>query len=202
MSAPENTHLSQSAIVGSLSNQIVALQDENKRLRAALADCGTAVGGIVAPQCSLDFLECVSQEVRLVTERLRRERADALLATERAREERNRVGLDVRREWVGKCIEAIRERDHWKSNHDSQVSRARLLIERGDIPIERVRAYEEMGALRTNAQRFEWASASIENADSFMNLMMQHELCSRDGLLADIDAARTPKESDNNALRA
>jgi hypothetical protein len=39
------------------------------------------------------------------------------------------------------------DRDHWQANHDNQVSRARFLIERSDIPVERVRAYEEMGAL-------------------------------------------------------
>lgn len=39
------------------------------------------------------------------------------------------------------------DRDHWRSNHDNQVSRARFLIERGDIPVERVRAYSLMGAL-------------------------------------------------------
>ncbi|HEX7906787.1 MAG TPA: hypothetical protein VF534_01660 [Paraburkholderia sp.] len=44
-------------------------------------------------------------------------------------------------------LEAERERDHWRANHEHQVSRARFLIERGDIPLERVRAYTEMGAL-------------------------------------------------------
>jgi hypothetical protein len=39
------------------------------------------------------------------------------------------------------------DRDHWKANHENQVSRARFLIERGDIPIERVRAYQTFGAL-------------------------------------------------------
>jgi hypothetical protein len=148
MSDPAKPHLSQSAIVGTLSSQIVQLQDENKRLRTALADCGTTVGGVVAPQCSLDFLECISQEVRLVTERLRHERAAALQDAERAREERNRVGLDVRREWMHKAIDIAKERDHWKANHNAQVLRARFLIERGDIPPERVRAFEEMAILR------------------------------------------------------
>jgi hypothetical protein len=190
MSAPENTHLRQSAVVGSLSSQIVALQDENKRLRAALADCGTAVGGIVAPQCSLDFLECVSQEVRLVTERLKRERADALLAAERAREERNRVGLDIRRVWIGKCQEVSKERDHWKANHDAQVSRARFLIERGDIPIERVRAYEEMGALRELEEAIrhdrEIFAGTSDEANPTGQLVTE--------ALDKLDAARAPKE--------
>lgn len=39
------------------------------------------------------------------------------------------------------------DRDHWKANHDNQVERARFLIERGDIPVERVRAYQRMQEL-------------------------------------------------------
>lgn len=39
------------------------------------------------------------------------------------------------------------ERDHWKANHDAQVQRARLLIDRQDIPVERVKAYEQVTAL-------------------------------------------------------
>lgn len=34
-----------------------------------------------------------------------------------------------------------KEVDHWKSNHDNQVKKARTLIERKDLPIERVEAY-------------------------------------------------------------
>jgi hypothetical protein len=57
---------------------------------------------------------------------------------------------DWKRRWqdaVDHASEAITERNHWQANHDNQVARARFLIERGDIPVERVRAYEEMGAL-------------------------------------------------------
>ena len=34
------------------------------------------------------------------------------------------------------------ERDHWKANHDTRVEAARLLIERTDMPLERVKAYK------------------------------------------------------------
>jgi hypothetical protein len=57
---------------------------------------------------------------------------------------------DWKRRWqdaVDHASEAITERNHWQANHDNQVARARFLIERGDIPIERVRAYGLMGAL-------------------------------------------------------
>ncbi len=38
--------------------------------------------------------------------------------------------------------ELERERDHWKANHDNQVERARVLIDRPDMPLERVQAYK------------------------------------------------------------
>jgi hypothetical protein len=64
---------------------------------------------------------------------------------------------DWKRRWqdaVDHASEAITERNHWQANHDHQVARARFLIERGDIPVERVRAYEEMEALREDAERY------------------------------------------------
>lgn len=36
---------------------------------------------------------------------------------------------------------------HWKNNHDSQVAKARVLIERLDMPLERVRAYQHICGL-------------------------------------------------------
>jgi hypothetical protein len=33
---------------------------------------------------------------------------------------------------------------HWKANHDAQVARARVLIERTDLPLERVAAYRSL----------------------------------------------------------
>ena len=35
---------------------------------------------------------------------------------------------------------------HWKANHTNEVRRARILKDRPDMPIERVRAYEQWGA--------------------------------------------------------
>lgn len=37
---------------------------------------------------------------------------------------------------------------HWKANHDNQVARARVLLERPDLPLERVRAYGLIGTLQ------------------------------------------------------
>ena len=42
---------------------------------------------------------------------------------------------------------------HWKANHDAQVSRARVLIERDDLPLERVRAYQYMLELDEESKR-------------------------------------------------
>jgi len=33
---------------------------------------------------------------------------------------------------------------HWKHNHDSQVAKTRILIERLDMPVERVQAYQHI----------------------------------------------------------
>lgn len=32
----------------------------------------------------------------------------------------------------------------WKANHDNQVAKARILMERPDLPIERIQAYKHM----------------------------------------------------------
>jgi hypothetical protein len=71
----------------------------------------------------------------------------ALIAEVRALRE---SGEDWKRRWqdaVDRASALTIERNHWQANHDNQVARARFLIERGDIPVERVRAYGLMGAL-------------------------------------------------------
>ncbi|RQT26128.1 hypothetical protein DF037_20785 [Burkholderia contaminans] len=51
------------------------------------------------------------------------------------------------------AIEAIsKERDQWKANHDAQVQRARVLIDRPDVPLERVQAYQQIGELRRQVE--------------------------------------------------
>lgn len=47
-----------------------------------------------------------------------------------------------------RIAELERERDHWKANHDQQVERARVLMERTDMPVERTRAYQHMRTLQ------------------------------------------------------
>lgn len=86
---------------------------------------------------------------------------------EAALDEIERLGAesgDWKRRWqeaVDHASALVIERNHWQANHDHQVSRARFLIERQGIPIERVRAYEEMEALRVDAERYlKWVSYS------------------------------------------
>lgn len=55
-----------------------------------------------------------------------------------------------------RIAELEQERDHWKANHDNQVQRARILIERDDLPLERVREYERYAALEQDAARYRW----------------------------------------------
>ncbi|CAJ8802332.1 Uncharacterised protein [Burkholderia pseudomallei] len=63
---------------------------------------------------------------------------------------------------------AKREAAHWKANHDNQVARARVLIERTDMPLERVDAYKLIGTLR---DELEAAAADKRNALAFRDLM-------------------------------
>lgn len=63
------------------------------------------------------------------------------------------------------------EAAHWKANHDSQVQRARFLIERGDIPVERVRAYETMGQYHAALQAAAHAAGLLPGADTTRELV-------------------------------
>lgn len=47
--------------------------------------------------------------------------------------------------------------DHWKANHQNMVDRARFLIERTDLPVERIKAWEEMGRLQAEVERLRLA---------------------------------------------
>lgn len=50
---------------------------------------------------------------------------------------------------------AVKDRDHWKANHDNQVARARVLLDRPDMPLERVKAYDRILTLETALQSAE-----------------------------------------------
>lgn len=87
---------------------------------------------------------------------------------------------------------AVALAEHWKANHDHQVSRARFLIERGDIPLERVRAYEEMEALRTESSRYRWATELEDNAETLYAAVMNNAP-NKEAIGAAVDAAMTKR---------
>jgi hypothetical protein len=47
-----------------------------------------------------------------------------------------------------RLADLTREVAHWKANHENAVARARVLIERTDMPLERVNAYRHMETLQ------------------------------------------------------
>ena len=57
------------------------------------------------------------------------------------------------------------ERDHWKANHECEVSRARVLKERPDMPLERVNAYNRMVELEKENEALKQRIASLENVE-------------------------------------
>ena len=73
---------------------------------------------------------------------------------------------------VDKLKQLEAERDHWKANHDTRVEAARLLIERPDMPLERVKAYQQHLAITAqNAAMREalYKLACLGNGDQFGN---------------------------------
>jgi hypothetical protein len=47
-------------------------------------------------------------------------------------------------------IDALKtEVAHWKANHDNMVSRSRVLIDRTELPLERVKAFEQIEQLQS-----------------------------------------------------
>lgn len=81
------------------------------------------------------------------------------------------------------------ERDHWKANHDNQVLRARLLVEREDLPLERVKAYQRVQELEANNTSLLYLLAQIREACGDNGKRMQDELVVYIGELTG-DAAR------------
>lgn len=60
------------------------------------------------------------------------------------------------------CVALHREVTHWKKNHDNRVAAARFLIERTDLPVERVHAYAKQMDLVHKLSQFR---SEIDNLD-------------------------------------
>jgi len=66
----------------------------------------------------------------------------------------------------------------WKTNHDNQVSRARILTERPDMPVERVKAYDRMYELENENKRLQQEIEMLKDPQAFMMKldMIQREM--------------------------
>ena len=60
---------------------------------------------------------------------------------------------------------ALKEAEHWKANHECEVSRARVLKERPDMPLERVNAYNHMTALEEENKSLKAQIASLQDRE-------------------------------------
>lgn len=75
------------------------------------------------------------------------------------------------------CRSLQREVTHWKKNHDNRVAAARFLIERTDVPVERVHAYSKQMDLINKLKRFQANLDSIgppEVKESFNTLFSEY----------------------------
>lgn len=64
------------------------------------------------------------------------------------------------------------EAAHWKANHECEVSRARVLKERPDMPLERVNAYNRMVELEEENKALKQRIASLEDVNQ-TRMMLQ-----------------------------
>lgn len=72
---------------------------------------------------------------------------------------------------------ALKEAEHWKANHECEVSRARVLKERPDMPLERVKAYDRMVELEKENEALKQRIASLEDVEQTrMILQMIHSM--------------------------
>lgn len=67
---------------------------------------------------------------------------------------------------------AENEAAHWKANHECEVSRARVLKERPDMPLERVNAYNRMVELEEENKALKQRIASLEDVNQ-TRMMLQ-----------------------------
>ena len=63
---------------------------------------------------------------------------------------------------------ALKDAAHWKSNHACEVSRAKFLKQRPDMPLERIAAYDQVGALHGRLDTIRDAMAQAEQQETIM----------------------------------
>jgi len=107
------------------------------------------------------------------------------------------------KEWYDKGFEAgqvigavfspdsVAEIAHWKANHDNRVEAARILIERTDVPFERVQAYKRHIELQAENERLTQQVAELRKAKSICQRIVEElpktmGMLNKKMLLADI----------------
>lgn len=72
------------------------------------------------------------------------------------------------------------EVNHWKANHDNQVAKARLLMDRTDLPVERVDAYKLVESLQAELAKEQHKSEGLSKAmQSYRDELVSKPECSR-----------------------
>ena len=92
------------------------------------------------------------------------------------------------------------ERDHWKANHDNRVRAAKILMDRTDMPLERIGAYKQyVAALEANQKLQERAEAAeaellaVREDNHSMMLEIHNLRIERDALAAELAKLREQK---------
>ncbi|WP_338924867.1 hypothetical protein V0M98_35190 (plasmid) [Pseudomonas silesiensis] len=91
--------------------------------------------------------ECLQNRVRELELQLAKSQ-DALLEYQVKGLEACNLGQSFK----DKYLEQKAATQHWQANHDCQVEKSRLLFDRLDLPVERVRAYELVTRLQDQAK--------------------------------------------------
>ena len=95
---------------------------------------------------------------------------------------------------------------HWKSNHDNQVAKAALLLQREDLPVDRIPAYKEMERLQERVKQLE--SENIRLANCLQTANSNHELFERKWYLEQYKVEKLEEEREElksdieNSLKA
>ena len=62
-------------------------------------------------------------------------------------------------------IDALKaEVAHWKANHNNMVNRSRVLIDRTDLPLERVKAFEQLETLKAENEKLRKIALTLDAA--------------------------------------
>lgn len=106
-----------------------------------------------------------------------------LARTKALAQQSNQDHLNARKDYQGEIIKLKAERDelaaqvtHWKANHASVVAQARILKERPDMPIERVKAYENWVAMAEQVEKMRTALGKCRYDSLNMSLETWREI--------------------------